>query len=46
MSVASSVVAKTKYKLVLLGDQQVGKTSVIERFINDRFQSVYNVGLA
>ena len=40
------MVAKTKYKLVLLGDQQVGKTSVIERFINDRFHSVYNVGLA
>lgn len=34
---SSSVSSKTKYKIVLLGDSQVGKTSLIDRFINDRF---------
>lgn len=38
MSLTSSTVGgKTKYKVVLLGDQMVGKTSIIDRFINDRF---------
>mgnify|MGYP002622962047 CR=1 FL=1 len=32
----SSVVAQ-KYKLVFLGDQSVGKTSIINRFIFDTF---------
>jgi GTPase SAR1 family protein len=46
MSLSSSTVsARIKYKLVLLGDQQVGKTSIIDRFINDRFETSYNVYL-
>lgn len=35
--------SKTKYKIVLLGDQYVGKTSIIDRFINDKFETSYNV---
>lgn len=47
MSLSSSTASsKTKYKVVLLGDQQVGKTSIIDRFINDRFETSYNVGRA
>jgi GTPase SAR1 family protein len=34
---ASSLGGKTKHKLVLLGDQGTGKSSIIERFINDRY---------
>ena len=46
MSLSSSTVGgRTKYKIVLLGDQQVGKTSIIERFINNRFEDSYNVPL-
>ena len=38
MSVSSMTVGgKIKYKIVLLGDQYVGKTAIIDRFINDRF---------
>lgn len=44
MSLCSSTVGnKIKYKVVLLGDQHVGKTSIIDRFINNRFETVYNV---
>ena len=44
MSLSSSTVGgKIKYKIVLLGDQHAGKTSIIDRFINDRFESAYNV---
>jgi GTPase SAR1 family protein len=44
MSLSSSTVgAKIKYKMVILGDPQVGKTSIIDRFINDRFETSYNV---
>ena len=30
-----------KYKLVFLGDQSVGKTSIITRFMYDKFDSTY-----
>ena len=44
MSVSSVTVGgKIKYKLVLLGNQHVGKSSIIDRFINDRFEDSYNV---
>lgn len=44
MSLSSSTVGgKIKYKIVLLGNQHVGKTSIIDRFINDRFESNYCV---
>jgi Ras-related protein Rab-6A len=32
-----------KYKLVFLGDQSVGKTSIITRFMYDTFDSTYQV---
>jgi Ras-related protein Rab-6A len=32
-----------KYKLVFLGDQAVGKTSIITRFMYDTFDSTYQV---
>ena len=34
-----------KYKLVFLGDQSVGKTSIITRFMYDKFDSTYQVQL-
>ena len=34
-----------KYKLVFLGDQSVGKTSMITRFMYDDFQEAYQVHL-
>lgn len=33
-----------KYKLVFLGDQSVGKTSIITRFMYDKFDNTYQVG--
>ena len=33
----SSTLVAQKYKLVFLGDQSVGKTSIINRFIFDTF---------
>ncbi len=32
-----------KYKLVFLGDQSVGKTSIIVRFTQDTFDGTYQV---
>ena len=38
MSVSSMTVGgKINFKIVLLGDQFVGKSSIIDRFINDKF---------
>ena len=36
-------VPKSKYKLVLLGDQHVGKTALINLFINNAYDQTYNV---
>ena len=33
--------AKAKYKIVFLGDQSTGKTSLIHRFIYDSFDESY-----
>lgn len=42
MSAATySVNPLAKYKLVFLGDQSVGKTSIITRFMYDTFDSTY-----
>jgi len=38
-----TVGGKIKFKIVLLGDQHVGKSSIIDRFINDKFEETYNV---
>ena len=32
-----------KYNLVFLGDQSVGKTSIITRFMYDKFDTTYQV---
>ena len=37
-----SQISRTKYKIVLLGDQGTGKTSIISRFINDSFRPDYD----
>lgn len=43
-AVASSTVTPlAKYKLVFLGDQSVGKTSIITRFMYDKFDTTYQV---
>ena len=39
----ASVSALAKYKLVFLGDQSVGKTSIITRFMYDKFDNTYQV---
>ncbi len=39
----SSVVPRSKYKLVFLGDESVGKTSLIARFMKDEFDTTYVV---
>ena len=38
------VSALAKYKLVFLGDQAVGKTAIITRFMHDKFDDTYQVG--
>ena len=40
-AVAATVQPMAKYKLVFLGDQSVGKTSIITRFMYDKFDSTY-----
>jgi GTPase SAR1 family protein len=40
---APVVSALAKYKLVFLGDQSVGKTSIITRFMYDKFDNTYQV---
>ena len=38
---SSAVSPLAKYKLVFLGDQSVGKTSIITRFMYDKFDNTY-----
>ena len=41
VAMSSSVSPLAKYKLVFLGDQSVGKTSIITRFMYDKFDNTY-----
>ena len=43
MSITSSTIGKKTYKVVLLGDSATGKTSIIERFVNNKFEDKDNV---
>ena len=38
MSSISSTLGKKTYKVVLLGETSTGKTSIIERFVNNKFE--------
>jgi GTPase SAR1 family protein len=42
----STMSGKTKLKIILLGNQNVGKTCIIDKYINDRFEETANVPLA
>ncbi len=39
----SALAPRNKYKLVVIGDESVGKTSIITRFMYDSFESTYKV---
>merc|ERR1712039_959374 len=41
MQATATVQPMAKYKLVFLGDQSVGKTSLITRFMYDKFDTTY-----
>lgn len=41
----STVSGKTKLKIIMLGSMGVGKSSIIDRYINDHFDLNYNVSL-
>lgn len=40
---STAVIPRSKYKLVFLGDESVGKTSIITRFMYDTFEETYKV---
>ena len=42
---AGKAKASDKFKIVFVGDQAVGKTSIIGRFFNDAFVEDYSVHL-
>jgi len=39
----SSFISMTRFKIVFVGDISVGKTSVINRFVENKFKDVYDV---
>lgn len=40
---SANITPHSKYKLVFLGDQSAGKTSIITRFMYDTFDTSYQV---
>ena len=43
MSITSSTIGKRTFKVILLGDSSTGKTCIIERFVNNKFEDKDNV---
>lgn len=43
MSITSSTIGKRTFKVILLGDTSTGKTCIIERFVNNKFEDKDNV---
>ena len=41
----STVTGKIKIKIVFLGNQAVGKSSIIDRYVNDRFDETAHVAI-
>lgn len=41
----STVTGKIKIKIVFLGNQSVGKSSIIDKYVNDKFDDTAHVGL-
>ena len=39
----SSKIAKKTHKIIFLGDSGVGKTALIDKFANNRFEDFFNV---
>lgn len=42
----STMTGKVKIKIAFLGNQNVGKTCIIDQYINDRFEEAVNVSLS
>lgn len=39
----SSKISKKTHKIIFLGDSGVGKTALIDKFANNRFEDFFNV---